>query len=493
MPHKKLYIVLGAIVCIFLAAFLPLLVMPSVKGGVDVSDSSVVYSVLQTARTHFDNPFQRALASRYQIIHHEVVDQKDWYRAVGKTLFGVSIHTADVFSDGSTFTFPSFENDIVTPGNEILNQVQDDNPDVELTAADRAGMTLSAGRCEGTDKPKLTHLPMDMEDFSMIIPYGMTAGGHVTPIDHQYFSPADYNSPLDAYEVYAMADSRIVAIGPRPRIDKDGNPFEEYRMIFSMSCRLLYYYDLVTSLAPDLKAAYERDGNNINFPVKAGQLIGYIGGQTLDFAVWDTEKPLTGYVVPEHYESEGWKIYTADPLDYYADELKEQALSKYIRTAEPRSGRIDHDIDGKLIGNWFQQNTDGTTSGYSDTGGEYWTTHVSFSPDHIDPTGFIISIGNWPGGATQFSAKGNTPDPATVGVETGLVKYDLRGVNYRDSNGNWDRMSLKPPITFEPGIEAYGCALVQLTDSRELKVEVFKGSNCSSVFGFTDAAVMYMR
>src|SRR3989344_4341526 len=400
MPHKKLYIVLGAIVCIFLAAFLPLLVMPSVKGGVDVSDSSVVYSVLQTARTHFDNPFQRALAFRYQIIHHEVVDQKDWYRAVGKTLFGVSIHTADVFSDGSTFTFPSFENDIVTPGNEILNQVQDDNPDVELTSADRAGMTLSAGRCEGTDKPKLTHLPMDMEDFAFIIPYGMTAGGHVTPIDHQYFTPTVFRSPRDTYEVRAMADARLVDIGERTT-DKG----TEYRLIFAMSCKLFYYYDLVTSLTPELKQAYVQ--RRVNIPIKAGQVIGRIGGQTLDFAVWDMDMRLTGFVVPEHYDAEMWKIHTVDPLIYYTEDLKKEALSKYIRTAEPVSGKIDYDIDGMLVGNWFVEGSGGYIPQDKQGGGEYWKGHLSLAYDHYDPTSIVVSIGDYGGEAMQFGVRGN--------------------------------------------------------------------------------------
>ena len=56
--------------------------------------------------------------------------------------------------------------------------------------------------------------------------------------------------------------------------------------------------------------------------MKEGQLIGKIGKQTLDFAVWDTEKPLSGFVIPEHYEREPWKIYTANPFDYFTDEIK---------------------------------------------------------------------------------------------------------------------------------------------------------------------------
>jgi hypothetical protein len=261
-----------------------------------------------------------------------------------------------------------------------------------------------------------------------------------------------------------------------------------------MSCRLFYYYDLVTSLALDLAAAYASDGNMVNYPVHAGDVIGKIGGQTLDFAVWDTDKPLTGFIVPEHYDGEAWKRYTADPLDYYTDEVKTAALEKYLRVAEPRSGKIDYDVDGMLIGNWFLQNADGTTNGYA--GGateEYWDTHLSFAPDYLDPAGFGISIGNWPGGAAQFAEKDNAPDPAAVGVETGLVKYDLVQANYKVGDAFWDRATLQQPIALAPGDSVLGCMLVQLTDTRVLKAEAFKDTVCAAVGGFDAAALTYVR
>jgi hypothetical protein len=247
-------------------------------------------------------------------------------------------------------------------------------------------------------------------------------------------------------------------------------------------------------LAPDIQAAYDRDGNNIDFPVKAGQLVGRIGGQTLDFAVWDTDKPLTGFVVPEHYKVESWKLYTVDPLEYYTDDIKTQALAKYLRTPEPRSGKIDYDIDGKLQGNWFQIGTDGYGGTTGGTGGEYWKSHLAIAPEHLDPTRFVISIGNWQPEASQFTTKTNSPDPATVDVGTGLVKYDLTQINYRTGGTYWDRVSLpSSPITVEPGPSVLGCFLVQMTGDRELKAEVFKNTSCNSITEFTAAAVQYTR
>src|SRR3989344_5050634 len=83
------------------------------------------------------------------------------------------------------------------------------------SAALKAGKSLSNNKCYGSGPAVLTNSPMEPEDFSIIIPYGAVIGGHVTPIDHQYFAPSDRNTPPDAYEVYAMADSRLVEIGTR--------------------------------------------------------------------------------------------------------------------------------------------------------------------------------------------------------------------------------------------------------------------------------------
>ena len=117
-----------------------------------------------------------------------------------------------------------------------------------LSSAEKAGKELSNNQCQGKEKGKLGTSPMKPEDFSMVLPYGLMIGGHVTPIDHQYFSPTVFNSQRDKYEVRAMADSNIVDI--QPRVKPEGT---EYRFVFTISCTFFYYYDLVTSLAPDIK------------------------------------------------------------------------------------------------------------------------------------------------------------------------------------------------------------------------------------------------
>ena len=148
-----------------------------------------------------------------------------------------------------------------------------------------------------------------------------------------------------------MGDAKIVDI--QPRTNERGT---EYRFVFTISCTFFYYYDLVTQLSPDIQIIYaKKSRGDIEIDVKAGQEIGRIGGQTLDFAVWDTTRPLKNFVNPSSYQGEPWKIFTNDPLDYYTDEIKALALTKYARFDEPRSGTIDHDIEGSLIGNWFKE------------------------------------------------------------------------------------------------------------------------------------------
>lgn len=379
-------------------------------------------------------------------------------------------------------------------------------PATAASLADQAaiadGKQLSNYRCSGTAKPKLSVLPMRMEDFSVIVPLGLMAGGHVTPIDHMYFSPTDAGLGGDAYIVRAMADSRVVSIGTRPSAQakkkKDGSMGDEYRLVFTMSCKLFYYYDLVTSLSPKLQKAYaahKKGGTALDVRVKAGETIGRIGGQTLDFAVWDMDVRLKGFVVPDHYDAEPWKIHTVDPLPYVTPAVKKQMLSKYVRTAKPISGKIDYDVDGKLVGTWFQKGTFGYGGIKRGTGdARYYSGHLAFAPSWWDPTKFIVSIGNWSPDAKQFAVADNTPDPATVSKATGLVKYELVDYSFVTPDGNhWDNATLGKPLSLRAEKYSVGCLLVQMTGKRTLKVQRFQDKACADVAGFTQAAKMYER
>lgn len=336
---------------------------------------------------------------------------------------------------------------------------------------------LSNGRCKGDGKPKLAHLPMNLEDFSMIIPYGLVVGDHVTPIDHQYFSPTVFRSPKDTYEVYAMADSQIVNIEKHPT---------RIRLVFSVSCKLFYYYDLLTSVEEFV------DPKNVPIQVKAGQRIGRIGGQTLDFAVWDMDVKLSGFVNPDSYSEEPWKIHTADPLDYYTDSLKQKILSKYLRTIPPVSGKIDYDIDGKLVGNWFLKGTPGYKGLKEKRIDGYSSTHFSIAPNHLDPSIYMVSFGDYNGNFSQFATK-DGPDPKEVGVGEGFVKFPLYSFGYTKNDGSmWDGFSLtKDPKLTTQRVE--GCVGFQLIEKGELKLEAFPNRDCGQVKTFTSSVKTYTR
>lgn len=375
------------------------------------------------------------------------------------------------------------------------NEAEGDYTDPELAAAIEAGRKLHAGNCTGTGPVELTHGPMDMEDVSNIEPYGLMIGAHVTPIDHQYFAPADYNSPRDSYEVYAMANGKIVNIQHRVSNENTGQHItDEYRIVFAHTCTVLTYYDLVTSLTPEIKAEFdENESNNyanVNIEVEAGQLIGWIGGQTLDFAVWDTEKPLTGFVNLDSYNAEAWKLYTANPFDYYTEELTDLLWPKYLRDEEPIAGQIDYDIDGKLVGTWFVEGT----NGYQGEPPEYWSTHMSIVYHHLDPERIILSIGNFNGESKQFAIVGNTPDPATIGPEDGAVRYNLVEFDFQTQNGeHWDRITPTKNITVVETTQRHGSILFQMVGDRKLKVEVFPNADETIELSFTENAVIYER
>ncbi|MBI2337655.1 hypothetical protein HYU95_00570 [Candidatus Daviesbacteria bacterium] len=355
----------------------------------------------------------------------------------------------------------------------------------------------SRGKCQGKGMIQFGTLPMKPEDFSVYLPYGLVTDAHVTPIDHGYFSPTVFNSPRDTYEVRAIADGVIVRIETREKqVNESANnqaKAPEYRLDIEHTCDLYSYFDLITSLSPEIKAELEKAGKYFagRIPIKEGQLIGRIGGQTLDFAVYNNTLRLN-FVNPKSYEGETWKIHTDDPFKYFKEPARSILISKNARKAEPLAGKIDYDIDGKLVGNWFEEGTNGYAGKNMD---RYWDGHFSIAYDYIDPTQIRFSIGNFDGKAAQFGVKDNSPDPATVDKSFGIVKYELTQFEYYDkSTGQgWSSMQpIKEPSSRNTNYLG-GTALLQLLEGRKLKLEVFPGKTANQVSGFTQNAKIYER
>lgn len=360
------------------------------------------------------------------------------------------------------------------------------------------GKALANGNCEGTGSKPLTYAPMRTAEMSIIIPYGLMAGGHVTPIDHQYYWGKEQFGQPDMYDVLAPADGKIVEIQYRDRSSEGKTVKGDYRVVITYSCTFFSYFDLITSLDPKIAAqlpeGWEKSGQNKDvIQVSAGQVVGKVGGQSLDFAVWDTEKPLKNLLIPAAYNvAEPWKIVTVPPLDYFTDAVKAEILPLYARTVEPRDGVIDQDIEGTAMGNWFKVGTYGYAGSSAYHGGEYWGGHLSLVKDHIDPSGgYVFSIGNWKGQAQQFGIINPSVKPEEITVTTEPVKYQIGQWSHTLNGEIW--MAAKPGDVKFSVAAAQGTVLVQLMENHLLKAETFPGKTPAQVTGFTDAAILYNR
>ena len=108
----------------------------------------------------------------------------------------------------------------------------------------------SQGRCEGEGTRIFTYSPLNLEDIGRVEPYGIMVDAHVIPTSHGYISPAVFNSPADAYPVYAVADGYIVQVSYRGEPVGDNTTKQkapDYQMYFEHSCTFYSYYDLLTS------------------------------------------------------------------------------------------------------------------------------------------------------------------------------------------------------------------------------------------------------
>jgi hypothetical protein len=347
--------------------------------------------------------------------------------------------------------------------------------------------TFSHGTCTGSGSRRITAAPMAPADVKTVVPMGAVAGAHVTPIDHQYYVPLDLMAGRTAYAVRAPITGFIVLVQHRTVAVVDPGQTvkapDEYRIVFEGSCTFWVYYDLVTQLDPSVAAAVAAQlqtnmSANVRIPVTAGQVIGRIGGQTLDLGVVDANVTLPGFVVPSHYVAEPWKIHTVDPFDYMDEPARSQLLALNPRTASPRGGKIDHDVDGTAAGNWFQAGTNGYAGLVMSRG---WAGHLALTYGHIDPTKIVISIGTYQGSARAFGVLSNMPDPRTITEATGVVKYEMATLGYGIDGA---------PFTVGPVV---GVVLLQVMPGRQLKVEVVPNGTAATVSAFTSAAVMYER
>ena len=353
----------------------------------------------------------------------------------------------------------------------------------------------SSGTCKNTGKIKFDFSPLRVDDLGFIEPMGLMIGssGHVTPIDHQYWNPNGKDQ--SGYDVISPGDGTITSIQHMTQfIGEPGQniKIDDYRFIIEHSCSISTIFIHVTELSSRIMQITGAVDNykNVDVPVSKGEVIGKLKGRSFDFNVVDNDVTLSGFLVPNHYSREPWKIHTVDSFDYFSEPLRSQLLLKNIRTASPYGGKIDYDIDGKIAGNWFVEGTNGYEGNNRD---RYWSTHLAIAYDAYDPSKIMISLGDFNGAAKEFGIKENSPDPANVGVGQ-IVKYELVEYYYVKTDGSfWDRVSFVSGLKMHTNDDVKGTVMLELIQPRKLKVEVFPSAKASDVSGFTSNSKIYER
>ena len=364
--------------------------------------------------------------------------------------------------------------------------------DVEESPESENGFFRDKSDCEG-GKIIFNYPPVNLDKTELVIPLGLMTGGHVTPVDHQYFQ--DFNNDKADIEVYSPGAGTITNIEYMFGEYYEGNElveWEDFRLIIEHTCTISSIYIHIDVLSEKIAGQVPEKGGyaSVRIPVEAGEIIGWYKNN-VDYNLVDQEVILPGLLIPEHYEREPWKVHVPDTLEYFNEEIKNKIIEKSLRFEEPIAGKFDWDVDGRLRGNWFEEGT----NYYAGSGDEnYWVSQISISPDYLDHDQIIVSMGRYDGGEAQFGVKGNSPDPAEVSVESGLIKYELVRYDYYTTSGEiWDRTTLAKIKEVRNYDDIRGVVLVEMIDDRRMKFEAFPGKTASEVGGFTEGVRIYER
>jgi hypothetical protein len=297
--------------------------------------------------------------------------------------------------------------------------------------------------------------PIDVDKIEYVEPLGcVNPPGHTFPTDHVYFY---YNLTTAAHQysanyilpVYAPASGRINFI-----LMPNG-PSADTKIMVEVNATFTYYLDhiiLDTALT-------------MNSMVTAGQQIGITGSAyAIDLGIINMNITLPGLINPARY---GYTMNADSPYKYYPDPLKSQLYALINRISADKDGKIDYDIKGRLIGNWFYQ----TITVEESNGPIAWPMEISFAPDSYDPSRMILAFGGYVGVMGKFKASATDPDPAQVSVNSGIVFYHLN--NYFISG-------------------SAGLLAARVLDNMTMKVEYFP-NNTMDTASFDGNAQIYSR
>jgi hypothetical protein len=331
------------------------------------------------------------------------------------------------------------------------------------------------------DPVSFEHLPLDLTGVSSFVPMGEP---NVLPKDHGGFPIKNpYTLPANV-PVFAVRSGVIIVAGRgtrqvnNPAHPNHGRTYDDYHLRLQISKNVIVNYGHISALnfgiLPELKnLEADEAGHPVEIIVESGDILGWVGPHpAIDFSVTDRGLALN-FLNPSIYP--GDHIYSADIYSYFQSPLLDQMVSIAARDAPPWGGKVDYDLEGRIIGNWFKPGTASFTQ---------WSRQLAIAYDHLKSDRIIIADGSpmqdvpgiqGPGAPDVWWVKGNSPRPETIGVADGIVQYTLifRGNQPEES---------KP---------VQGVMLVQMINDGSIRVEVFKGSTFAAAF--TSAARVYER
>nr|MDO8061997.1 hypothetical protein [Candidatus Freyrarchaeum guaymaensis] len=311
-----------------------------------------------------------------------------------------------------------------------------------------------------------TVIPLEDDAYYEIIPLGnLGPPGHTFPSDHIYFVLND-----GVYNVRAPADGVIIEI---ENCTEEGASYQDYSLFIKHTDTFKSYFyhlsgvaDWIISQTGEIEVGW--GGVEVNIPVKAGDIVGVAskqpgGSVCLDWGAIDYEVTLS-FIHPETYYPDA--AHAVCPLDYLEGSLKEKAYSKVNRVGEPKGGKIDYDMLGRLSGNWFLEGAEPCIWN--------WSTQLAFVYYVHNASQMVVSVGGdllSPLPVGVFNATG--PDFREVSAEDGVVTYYLVGQEPSELKGQQYTL------------------IVQVIGSEKIKVEAFEGHQ--ERLTFTEKAKTYTR
>jgi hypothetical protein len=338
------------------------------------------------------------------------------------------------------------------------------------------------------EQVQFSHLPTDLSQMKGFGPKGALQG---IPKMHGGFGLLNYYTfPAPMIPVYAMGEGYIYNIEKDFRTVPDhwppdvaGTEYDDFSLNIVYSKHAGGYYGHVSALSDEIieQAGEINEGRGVHNPVRIkitpGQIIGYIGPHPgFDIGMYDYEREHY-FANPSMYSPEyrSAVCYT----DYLPASLREEIWAINPRMAEPRCGRVAYDKEGTLAGNWFLEGT---------TGLNEWSKQLIVARHEIHGDRIAIADasplldGDGALNMNRFPylwfVKGNTPEPESITVESGLVKYEVADSWILIQNEDAD---------------PEGTLLIQMLEPEKIQYEYFEGKTADEVSDFTSYSKIYVR